>query len=136
MAARLAALVLVAAVAGGCNAAGDPSGTKTFSDKHVPFTFRIPADFTKAPIDQGDTRGDVVAAAGLTKFDVIAVRRARGGIIVTSGGEMPHTVQGHEVVSELHPVLDGYVLECQYTPERAKKVRAACREAVASVTRR
>ena len=70
MRARLALLVLGSAVAlGGCDVAGDPTGTKTFSEDGVPFTFRIPADFTVAPVDRGDTRGDVVAAAGLTKVD-------------------------------------------------------------------
>jgi hypothetical protein len=138
MRARLALPLILAVAAGGCDAAGDPTGSKTFSAKDGPvkFTFRLPADFTKAPIDEGDTRGNVVAAAGLTKIDVIAVRRVRGGDTVRAGVAIRHEVQGHEVFSELHPLGDGYALECQYTPEQAEKVRAACRDAVASVARR
>lgn len=128
--------MLLAAAAGGCNAAGDPTGTKVFSatDGPVRFTFRIPADFTKAPIDQGDSRGDVIAAVGLTKLDVIAIRQLGGRPAPSKS--VPHEVQGHAVVSELHPIGADYVLECQYTPEHAKKVQAACRDAVTSVTRR
>lgn len=138
MRARLAVVMLVVVAVAGCNAAGDPTGSKLFSvkDGGVKFTFRIPADFTKAPIDEGDTRGNVLAAAGLTKLDVIAVRRVRGMVVAGTGAAMPHEVQGHEVISELHPIGDGYLLECQYTPEHRKKVKAACRDAVASVARR
>jgi hypothetical protein len=47
-------------------------------------------------------------------------------------------VLGRTVASELHAVPGhaGWMLECQYTPERRDEVRAACRKAVGSVARR
>ena len=120
----------------GCNAAGEPDGAKRFSDADVPFTFEIPADFTKADIDQGNSRGDVVAGVGLSKVDVVAVRRAREGIVAVGGvNRFPHEVLGQRVTSELHavPGFSGWALECQYTPEHADTVLKACRRAVATV---
>jgi hypothetical protein len=120
---------------GGCNAAGEPGGTRTYSNAQVPFTFLVPIDFTNASIDQGDTRGDVVAGAGLTKVDVIAVRRLGGA--APPAGPVAHSVEGHAVTSEVHRVYGGgWALECQYTSDRAKTVRDACRQAIASVKRR
>ena len=130
------ALLLLAIALAGCDAAGQAGGTRTWSNPHVPFTFRVPTDFTNAAIDQGDTRGTVVGATGLTKVDVVAVRRASA----PAGGAAPvaHRVQGHDVRSELWPVpgWGGWALECQYTPDFARRVRTACRAALASVARR
>jgi len=39
----------------GCAAAGEAGGTRTFSPDGVPFTFRVPTDFTDASVDEGDT---------------------------------------------------------------------------------
>ena len=130
---RLAAALLLAATVGGCNAAGEPDGDKRFSDSDVPFTFSLPADFTKASVDGENSRGDVIAGAGLSKVDVIAVRRASDA---SAGGV--HEVLGHRVTSQRHavPGFSGWVLECQYTPGNASKVRDACRKAVASVQRK
>src|SRR3954451_850601 len=130
---RLVAALLLAATAGGCNAAGEPDGSKRFSDSDVPFTFELPADFTKASVDDQNSRGDVIAGAGLSKVDVIAVRRASD-----AGAGGSHEVLGRRVTSELRPVpgFAGWVLECQYTPAFATKVRDACRDAVASVRRK
>lgn len=131
---RLAAATMLAAALGaaGCNASGETATTRTFSDPAVPFTFTVPADFTDQSIDPANTRGDVVAAAGLTKVDVIAVRRL--GAAQPPPGPVRHEVLGHPVTSELHRVYGGdWVLECQYTADRAGKVRAACARAVASV---
>src|SRR4051812_42894477 len=117
---RRLALALVAAVGlAGCNAAGDPSGTKRFSDGDVPFTFEIPADFNDASVDAENSRGDVVAGAGLSKVDVIAVRHGKD---VAAGGAQAHEVLGRKVTSELRavPGFSGWVLECQYTDARAK----------------
>jgi hypothetical protein len=131
---QLTAAALLAAALGGCNAAGEPGGDKTFSDKRVPFTFDIPAEFTKAPIDNGDSRGDVVAGAGISKLDVIAVRRT--GKRPLPSGAVTHEVQGRTVISELHPVAGtGYAIECQYQPAEATKVRDACRTALATIRR-
>ena len=131
---QLALAGILATALGGCDAAGQVSGTRTFSNPGVPFTFRVPTDFTNASIDEGDTRGDVVAGAGFTKVDVIAVRRVAAAALPP--GPVTDDVQGHKVTSELHPIGDGYAIECQYTSQHAAKVRAACRAAVASVRRR
>jgi hypothetical protein len=125
--------VLLAAGMAGCNATGEPGGNKRFSDEKVPFTFDIPADFTEASVDGQNSRGEVLAGAGLSKVDVLAVRRIPGAQL---GRPVAHTVLGKHVVSELHHVQDDYYLECQYTPDRAEKVRDACRVALASVRRR
>jgi hypothetical protein len=130
--------VLAALALGGCSAAGETSGSRTFSDGEVPFTFDVPADFTKQPVDQFDSRGDVVAAAGVDKLDLIAVRRIPEGVSVPSG-DVAHDVQGHAVASRLHDFTVGgrrWAIECQWTPDRRKKVLDACREAVGSITRR
>jgi hypothetical protein len=117
----------------GCNAAGEPDGAKRFSDAAVPFTFEIPADFTKASVDDLNSSGDVVAGAGLSKVDVLAVRNQHA-----SDGRLVHEVLGHRVTSELRPVpgFANWALECQYTPEFAQKVRDACDRAVATVRRK
>jgi hypothetical protein len=132
----LAATLLIGAL-GGCNAAGRPTGTRTYSNQHVPFTFLVPGDFTNAAIDEGDTRGTVIAATGLTKVDVIAVRRLSGAL-VSDSRPIAHVVGGHAVKSELAPLprWPGWFLECQYTPDFAKKVRDACRQAIATVRSR
>jgi len=136
----MAALLLAAALgAAGCNASGETATTRTFSDRAVPFTFTVPADFTDESIDEGNSRGDVVAAAGLTKVDVIAVRRIDDHLLPI-GGTVPvaHEVLGHAVKSQLRPVpgFRGWFLECQYTAERTAKVRDACARAISSVKRR
>jgi hypothetical protein len=131
---RRLALALVATVGlTGCSAAGDPEGTKRFSDADVPFTFEIPAEFSEADVDGLNSRGDVVAGAGLSKVDVIAVRHADADAQAS-----PHEVMGKRVTSELRavPGFAGWALECQYTPERAQDVRDACRKAVATVERK
>jgi hypothetical protein len=139
---RLVAAVMLAAAlaAAGCNASGETASTRTFSDKAVPFTFTVPADFTDESIDQGNSRGDVIAAAGLTKVDVIAVRRIDDHLLPIGGPGRPvaHEVLGHAVKSDLRPVpgFPGWFLECQYTAERASKVVDACGRAVGSVRRR
>jgi hypothetical protein len=132
---RLAAALILAAALAGCNAAGQSTSDVTYRNPNVPFTMRVPADFTKASIDHGDTSGNVVAAVGLTKVDVIAVRRT--GARSLPAGPLSHRVQGHAVTSELHAVDGGgWAIECQYTSEGAKTVRDACRRAIASVRRR
>jgi len=118
----------------GCEATGDAGGDRTVDDASLPFTFEVSSEFTKAPIDQGDTRGDVVIGYGLSKLDVIAVRRV--GQRALPGGLIRHVVQGTPVTSELRPALDGYAFECQYTAARAAKVQKACREAQRSLTRK
>jgi hypothetical protein len=121
----------------GCEATGDAGGTRTFSNEAVPFTFEVPGEFTDETIDRANSRGDVVAASGLSKVDVIAVRR--GSDIVQIGqGPQRHEVLGKRVASELHAIKGqpGWILECQYTPERRDKVRSACRTALESVTRK
>lgn len=117
----------------GCGAAGDAGGTRTFSDENVPFTFEVPSEFTDETVDDANSRGDVVAAVGLSKVDVIAVRRGQ-----PLPGPQRHEVLGKDVTSELQavPGHDGFVLECQYTSERADKVRAACRDALESLQRK
>ena len=132
------ALALAAVAIGGCSVAGEPTGARTFSDDQLPFTFHIPADFTKESVDQFDSSGDVVAAAGVDKLDVIAVRRIPAGGSVPSG-DVAHRVQGNAVVSRLHAFDAGgerWAIECQWTPERRAKVLDACAEAVGSITRR
>lgn len=132
----LALGALAALAVGGCSLAGEPSkdDTVTWSKPGVPFTFEYPATFTKAPIDRGDTRGDVVGAVGLTKVDVVAVRRVRDLVVVSRGG-VRQTVLGQAVTSELHPVPGqaGWALECQYTSEYRGDIRDACRRALRSI---
>ncbi|MFL5847291.1 MAG: hypothetical protein ACJ762_21655 [Solirubrobacteraceae bacterium] len=113
----------------GCEATGDAGGTKTFRDDAIPFTFELPTEFAKEDVDNGNSRGDVVAAAGVTKVDVVAVRRG------TALGARESTILGKRVTSELRAVEghDGWVLECQYTPDFADKVRSACAAALESV---
>lgn len=130
----LALLALTAAVAG-CDASGETVSARTFGHARVPFTFTVPTDFTTEPIDQGDTRGNVVAAAGLTKVDLIAVRRL--GSVPVPSAPVRHDVQGHAVTSVVRRVYGGdWALECQYTAEREHTVRDACDRAVATVRRR
>jgi hypothetical protein len=130
---RFVPLLACAMALGGCEAAGEPGGSKTFSAPDVPFTFQVPADFAEAEVDQGATRGDVVAAAGLTKVDVIAARRVSG--LVVRSGPLKHTVAGHRVTSELHEVGDGWLLECQYSDEYRERILDACRTALRTLER-
>jgi hypothetical protein len=115
-------------------ATGAAGGTKTFRDAAVPFTFELPSDWTKEAIDDANSRGNVLAAAGLSKVDVIAVRR----IAKFPSAAQPHEVLGKDVVSELHPVegFTGYALECQFSDEYADDVKSACRGALDSVRRK
>jgi hypothetical protein len=130
---RLLPLALAALTLGGCSLAGEPTGSTVFSDADVPFSFDLPADFTEAPVDQSDTRGDVVAAAGLTKVDVVAVRRLPRSRI--PAGPVRHRVMGHAVTSLVHavPGRPGWALECQYTSERRGAILGACGQALRSV---
>jgi hypothetical protein len=128
--------VLVAAAIGGCSAAGEASGERTIDDASAPFTFRVPADFTEESVDDFDTRGEVLAAAGIDKLDVIALRRLGPGQRVPRG-DVPHRVQGEAVTSRLHEVPgSGFAIECQWRPDRRDKVLDACRTAVGSIARR
>lgn len=104
------------------------------SNEDLPFTLEVRTDFTEESVDQGDTRGDVILALGISKLDVIAVRRVGSRELPT--GPIEHEVQGETVTSELFEVADGYAIECQYRDDRADTVRSACRETVASVTMR
>lgn len=125
---------LLAGVLGGCEATGDAGGTRTFSDGAVPFEFEVPSEFTDETVDDANSRGEVLAAVGLSKVDVIAVRRIPRTTAVRSGPQ-PHEVLGKQVSSELRAV-DGfaeYWIECQYTDERADKVLSACDDALDSV---
>ena len=127
---------LLALAIGGCSAAGEASGERTVDESGVPFTFRVPADFTEEPIDDFDSRGDVLAAAGIDKVDLIAVRRLVPGAAAPRG-DVPHVVQGHAVKSRLHEVPgSGFAIECQWRPDRRDKVLDACRTAVGSIERR
>ena len=133
---QIPALALVATAIGGCSAAGEASGERTIDDSAAPFTFRVPADFTEEPVDEFDTHGDVVAAAGIDKLDVIALRRVVAGQPVPRA-DMPHRVQGEAVTSRLHEVPgSGFAIECQWRPKKRDKVLDACRTAVGSVERR
>ena len=132
---QLPAAALVAVAVGGCSAAGEASGERTIDESGVPFTFRVPADFTVESVDQFDSRGDVVAAAGIDKLDVIALRRLIPGEVLPKG-DIPHRVQGHSVTSRLHVVDPGWAIECQWLAERRQRVLDACATAVGSVKRR
>jgi hypothetical protein len=135
---QIPAFALLALTIGGCSAAGETSGARTIDDRDVPFTFQVPADFTKEPVDQFDSRGDVLAAAGVDKLDLIAVRRIAPGVRLPKG-DVPHVVQGHRVSSRLHGIDVGgerWAIECQWQPDRRAKVLDACREAVGSIVRR
>src|SRR4051812_36258460 len=103
---QIAPAALAALEIGGCSAAGETSGARTFKDSDVPFTFHMPADFTKESVDEFDSRGDVVAAAGVDKLDLIAVRRIPTGVRVPSG-DVAHTVQGKSVTSRLYALVIG-----------------------------
>lgn len=100
----------------------------------MPFEFQVPSEFTEETIDDANSRGDVLAAVGLGKVDVIAVRRAGA----TVRGPQRHEVLGKAVTSELYPVegFDAFIIECQYTEERAEQVRSACADALESVERK
>jgi hypothetical protein len=121
----------------GCEATGDVGGTRTFSDAKVPFTFELPTDFTKVAVDRANSRGDVLAGAGITKVDVIAVRRIPPSV-TPAGGPQRHEVLGKEVTSEVFAVegMGDYALECQYTAAHADDVLSACRAALRSVKRK
>jgi hypothetical protein len=137
---QLRTILLIAGAAlavAGCEATGDVGGTRTFSNDAVPFVFEVPSEFTDETVDRANSRGDVVAAAGLSKVDVIAVRKAPGAAQLPTGPQR-HEVLGKQVTSELHPVegQPGWVVECQYTDDRQDKVRSACRAALESVKRK
>ena len=135
---QLALAGFVATAIGGCSAAGEPSGARTVSDAQVPFTFKVPADFTKASVDQFESRGDVVAAVGVDKLDVVAVRRLPATAKVPRG-DVPHRTFGQAVTSRLHAFTvagQRWAIECQWRPDRREKVLDACRQAIGSITRR
>lgn len=131
---QLLTIGLAAAAISGCEATGDTGGTRTFSDEAVPFEFDIPSEFTDETVDDANSRGEVLAAVGLSKVDVIAVRRIPRTTAVQSGPQ-PNEVLGKDVSSELRAV-DGfaeYWIECQYTDERADEVRSACDDALKTI---
>jgi hypothetical protein len=132
---QLLTIGALAALLGGCEATGDAGGNRTVSAPEVPFSFRLPSEFTEETVDDANSRGDVLVAVGVTKVDVVAVRRLAGA---PPGGEQRHTVLGQDVTSEVHAVEGhpGYALECQYTSGRADDVRAACRDALRTVRRK
>ena len=99
----------------------------------MPLTFEVDALFTEETVDELNSRGDVIAGYGLSKVDVIALRRVSGEL---PEGPQRHEVLGKDVTSELHRVADGYAIECQYTEDRAEDVREACQDAVDSVEER
>jgi hypothetical protein len=127
---------LLAAALGGCEATGDTGGLRTISDASLPFEFRIPTTFTEETIDRANSRGNLVVAAGLTKVDVVAVREIAAADVPARPTR--HVVLGKDVTSEVHAVdgVPGYAFECQYTSARADDVRAACRDAMRTVTRK
>ena len=122
------------ALLAGCEADPELTETRRVSHDDLPFTLEVRTDFTEESVNQGDTRGDVVLALGISKLDVIAVRRVGGQELPK--GPVEHEVQGETVTSELFAVADGYAIECQYRDDRAETVRSACREAVESVKMR
>ena len=132
---QLLTIGLLTGLLAGCEATGDSGGSRTVSAAEVPFSFRLPSEFTEETVDDANSRGDVLVAAGVTKVDVVAVRRVSGPL---PAGEQRHRVLGQDVVSELHAVEGhpGFALECQYTGDRADKVRAACRDALRTVRRK
>ncbi len=114
----------------GCEGVDEGAGgTRTFEERGVPLTFEVDALFTEESVDVLNSAGDVIAGYGLSKVDVIALRRITGPL---PEGPQRHEVLGKEVTSELHRVADGYAIECQYTEDRADEVRDACADAVKS----
>ena len=115
----------------GCEGLDEGSGgTRTFEKEDVPLTFEVDALFTEESVDALNSNGDVIAGYGLSKVDVIALRRVDGDV---PSGPQRHEILGKEVTSELYPVADGYAIECQYTEKFADDVREACADAVESV---
>lgn len=124
--------MLVAAVLGGCSASeGAGTGELTFSEPGVPLSFRVPADFTDSPVDELNSRGDVVALRALDKTSVIAVRRVGGRL--TARRDTRLRILGREVTSRVIPVGRGWALECQWTADRRARVLTACRRARATL---
>ncbi len=137
---RCCAAAAAAALAlGGCSGdLGQGGGDRTVSAAQVPFTFTVPAAFSRESIDELASRGDVLAAVGIDKVDVIAVRRIPPGTTVPRG-DVRHRVLGHAVASRLHAFTAGgqrWGLECQWTPEHRADVLKACRQAIGSISRR
>lgn len=115
----------------GCEGVDEGSGgTRTFDEAGVPLTFEVDALFTEESVDELNSSGDVIAGYGLSKVDVIALRRIEGEL---PDGPQRHEVLGKQVTSEVHRVADGYAIECQYTEKYADDVREACDDAVKSV---
>ena len=115
----------------GCEGVDEGAGgTRTFQEEGVPLTFEVDVMFTEETVDDLNSAGDVIAGYGLSKVDVIALRRIDGA---PPEGPQRHEVLGKQVTSELHRVADGYALECQYTEDRAADVREACADAIESV---
>jgi len=122
---RRAALVSLALAALGVAGCSDESGT--FDDPHVPFTFALPAKFTKESVDRLNSRGDVVAVVALDKVNAIGVRRVPATFLRT---ETKLRVLGDAVTSDVRPVsgAPGWALECQYTAARRATMLDACAE--------
>ncbi len=153
---RTLVAALFAALLAGC---GDPSGesggaTSTFREADVPFTFRHPAEFVSGKVDRGATRGEVLGIRAIDKVNLLGVRRvdsaaaARLGVATRQsqiGGrtvtlaDVPHTVSGHAVVSQVAFFDFGnesWELECQYTADRRTKVLDACHQALTTLAPR
>jgi hypothetical protein len=131
----LPALVVLVLALGGCSADGTSNGDTAFEHDGVPFTFTVPADFTDEEVDEGNTRGNVVAVRALDKVNVVAVRRLT---TAPRNATRQLSVLGKHVTSVLYPVdgASGWALECQYTPDRRDKVVAACDVARRTLTPR
>ena len=127
----LSTFCVCGALLAGCEAEVEQTETRRVSHEDLPFTLEMRTDFTEESINRGDTRGDVIVGYGISKLDVIAVRRVGGQDLPE--GPVEHEVQGQTVTSELFPVADGYAIECQYREDREETVRSACRDVVDSV---
>ncbi len=123
------AAALVAGLAG-CSADGTSNADATVKPEGLPFTFKVPAEFTDATVDELNSRGDVVAVRALDKVDVIAVRRLPAG---ARRAETKLRVLGKDVTSRVTPLGHGFGIECQYTAARRDQVLKACTKALASV---
>ena len=128
-AACLWAILALALALSGCSADGTSNGDVTVRRADLPFTFRVPADFTAESVDRDNTRGDVVALRALDKVNVIAVRRVAAG----TKSRRTLRVLGQRVTSRVVSVGHGWGLECQYTEARRDTVLDACDEALGSV---
>ena len=124
-AACLTAILGFAVALAGCSADGTSNGDVAFARDGVPFTFRLPADFTAESVDVENSRGTVVAVRALDKVDLVAVRRVTA---TPTGAPERLRVLGKRVTSRVYAVEGhpGWALECQYTAARRAAVVDAC----------